>query len=253
MPLEVNGSQGKVSGLACHFVLAIFAMSPVAQGQFTSTAAGPPPAPVSQAFTDGFMEGHRTMAMNLGSGKIAGPARANTGKGELADTSQELRDLADFVGTNWDKADDGGRGKVAGEIEVTIQSDQLYAQELAKNVGVDIPNHSTESGYFSAPGHLNGDKAHAVKLLTDTAAELESINAAIRGDKQKSKTGEFVDNHAIVDVLPGGANVRLARRDAQTKASAPIRSNNFLADSIRKTSDNLVAILMPSATAEPAK
>lgn len=242
---------GKLPLVCASVMLAITGAKPL-YGQFNSGPTAPPPAPVSQAFTDGFMDGHRTMAMNLGYGKASGKPRASTGKGDLVDASQELKDIATFVDANWDKADDGGRGKVAGEIEAAVMTDQSYAAQLAKNTGAVIPNHSTESGYYSAPGRINGDKAHAVKLLNDTAAELDTINGGLAGDKEKNKLGEFVDNHAIVDVLPGGAIVRTERRGEATKAGAPIQGANQIANSIKVASDNLANILMPGSAGPPA-
>ena len=236
----------KLPTLCAVLTLAIAAVQPL-YSQFTSGPTAPPPAPVSQAFTDGFMDGRRAMALNLGSGKFSSSAKANTGKTELEETSKELKDLAAFVDANWDKADDAGRGKVAGEVEVAVMSDQINTQELSVNVGVDIPNHMTEGGYFSAPGKLNGDKAHAMKLLTDTADQLDAINIVIAADRKVSKTGEFIDNHAIVDVLPGGAILRTGRRSSATKNGAPIRSNNFMIDSIRVTTANLAHILNPAS------
>ena len=221
-----------------------------ARAQFTSSAPSPAVAPVSQAFTDGFMDGHRTMGMNIGAGhsSISKP-HASTGKGDLGDASADLREIAKFVEANWDKADDSGRGKVEGEIEAVVQLDQIYAGQMSQSTGIAIPNHTTEPGYFSAPGHLNGDKAHALKLVTDTASQLDTLNGDIAGDPAK-KTGLLAkvtddDSHAAA-FIPFYNAVHMGNRGKHEAEKATIANNNQTASSIKSATDNLANILMPS-------
>lgn len=222
----------------------------IARAQFTSSTPAMSVAPVSQAFTDGFMEGHRIMGMNIGSGhsSIAKP-HANTGKGDLGDASRDLHDTAAFVEANWDKADDGGRGKVAGEIEAAVQLDQLYAAQLSQSTGIAIPNHTMEPGYFSSPNHLNGEKVHILKLLNDTCAQLDTLNGDIAGDPAK-KTGVMAkvtdDDSHVAAFIPYYNAVHMGNRAKHEGNKAVIANNNQIASSIKAASENLANIVMPS-------
>ena len=233
---------------ACAGVIAL-GLPQAGRAQFNSPGSSQTVAPVSQAFTDGFMDGHRTMAMNSvpGHANTLTKARPSTGKGDLADASKDLRDLAVFVAANWDKADDAGRGKVAGEIEQATQMDQLYAMQLSKKLGIDIPNHTVETGYFSSPNHLNGEKTHALRLLTDTADQIDMLDGDMGPDKKYSKTGELLDNHPSAALIPGVGILQAHRHEKQIKEGVAVRSENQAANSIKSVSDSLFNVLIPTS------
>ena len=226
-----------------------------ARGQFTSSAAAPAVAPVSQAFIDGFMEGRRLMIANMGTGhsSISNP-HASTGKGDLGDSSKALRDVAKFVQDNWDKADDSGRGKVAGEVETAVQYDQTYASQLSQNTGIVIPNHTTEAGYLSGPGRINGSKDHAVKLLMDTADQLDTLNLGTPDDPAK-KTGVSGalandDSHAAA-FIPFYNAVHMGNRGKHEAEKGAIATKNQIASSVKAISENLASLVVPSSAPQP--
>ena len=233
------------------------ALPKVAEAQFTAApngAAQAAPAPVSDAFKTGFLDGHRGMATNLGVLSPSTPlkAHANTGKGDLADAAQDFRDAATRLRAGWAGADDAARGKIAGAVEAATQSAQIYAHQLAESRGISVPNHTTETGYFSSANAIYGSEEHAERLLTDTAEILDTINGGIAGDKQKSAGGKIADSNAA-GMVPGLNVVHFGRASKQVQKNVAVANANNAASSIHAISMNLISLyLPPSEPATPA-